>query len=220
MLFIDCSILRGNEDARNDVESARAAFATLRQYQKTDDIRVLDLLSRNCSITFTIIGPKIKRTVVVPSDVFRARVRKEIALKRGNNDSYEDVKFSTQGTKVSVTATVRTSRSGDTERFFAAYGRDDKRILKIQELKIAVFAPYSYTDAELREMFVKRVQPEYPYSARALRHVGHGTFRLAVNEQGRVSSVKTVKSTGYTELDRSCLVALGQWQAKPGTAIG
>jgi TonB family protein len=138
-------------------------------------------------------------------------------LKLGNNDSYEDVKFSTQGTKVSVTATVRSSRSGDTERFFAAYGRDDKRILKIQELKMAVFAPYSYTAAEFREMFVKRVQPEYPYSARALRHVEHGTFRLAVNEQGRVSSVKTVKSTGYTELDRSCLVALGQWQAKPGT---
>jgi TonB family protein len=200
----------------NDIESARAAFATLIQFQKTDDIRALDLFSRNCSITFTIIEGKTRRSEIIPADVFRRLIRKAIALKRGSKTIYEDVKFSKEGARVRVTASFRPEDSSDRGRFFAVYGRDDKAILKIQELKLTMSAPHTYTAAELKAMFTKTVQPDYPFEARRLRHIGRGVFRLTIDEQGRVTSVKAVESTGYGELDASCLVAFRQWQARTG----
>lgn len=59
--------------------------------------------------------------------------------------------------------------------------------------------------------------PEYPYNARTLRKEGSGSFRLFIDEQGRVVAIKTLKSTGDPELDNSSIAALRQWQARPGT---
>jgi TonB family protein len=217
LFTVGCPTSRGSEGAREkDIASARAAFATLVQYGNAHDTRFLDLFSRNCSITIIIRGATTTKAVALPFDAFRKFVREGMALKRGGRDIYERVKYSQNGPKVSVTANFHSSNLDERGSLFAVYGRDDKGILKIQELKVTVYAPYNYTGAELKAMFIKTVEPEYPTQAFALRHTGDGTFRLAIGENGRVTSVATVQSTGYRELDKSCLAALGQWQAKAG----
>jgi TonB family protein len=74
-----------------------------------------------------------------------------------------------------------------------------------------------YTTRELKAMFVKMPTPEYPLATRKLRIEGRGVFRLFVDEQGRVDSITTIRSTGYRDLDKSCLKAFRRWQATPGT---
>jgi TonB family protein len=74
-----------------------------------------------------------------------------------------------------------------------------------------------YTEAELKAMFVRTVQPEYPREAQAFHHTGEGLFRLELDERGTVTSVVALTSTGYRALDMSSLEALRRWQAKPGS---
>jgi len=78
---------------------------------------------------------------------FRAKVlraaealKKEIALKHGSKDEYEDVKFSSEGSKVTVTATIHDAGSDKRGPFFAAYGRDvDDGVMRIEKLKLTIF---------------------------------------------------------------------------------
>lgn len=139
-LFVGCASLRQTSSrTRNDIADAKAAFATLIEYQKTDDIRSLDLFSQNCPVTFTVVNGNTQRTVVWPQDAFLESLRKQLALKLGNRDTYEDVKFSQEGTNVLVTAMVHYADSGKRGPFSAVYVRDKTGILKIQELKVTVF---------------------------------------------------------------------------------
>ena len=100
--------------------------------------------------------------------------------------------------------------------FLAVYGRDSKKILKIQQLRLTAFVPYIYTPADFKAIFLKMPSPEYSYEARRRRFTGSGLFRLFVDEKGQVESVKILKSTGYPELDSSSVKTLREWQARPG----
>jgi periplasmic protein TonB len=66
-------------------------------------------------------------------------------------------------------------------------------------------------------MFFYRPHPDYPSPLRARHLTGSGLFRLHVNEQGKVTSVEILQSTGHRELDDEGLKAFRQWRAKPGT---
>ncbi len=73
-----------------------------------------------------------------------------------------------------------------------------------------------YSDAELATMFVSREAPYYPLALRQRAITGSGTFRLYIDEQGRVTKIGVLMSTGNKELDASALHALVRWRAKPG----
>jgi TonB family protein len=72
------------------------------------------------------------------------------------------------------------------------------------------------TPPQLMAMFVKKGVPQYPYQARRSRIQGDGLFRLYVNENGTVTSVGVMKSTGSPILDLAAAGSFYQWQAKPG----
>ena len=73
-----------------------------------------------------------------------------------------------------------------------------------------------YSDAELQRMFVSRTPPHYPADLRKRRVTGSGIFRLYIDEQGKVTAIGVMESTGNKRLDAEALRALVRWRAKPG----
>ena len=73
-----------------------------------------------------------------------------------------------------------------------------------------------YPEAEWQARFAHRPFPEYPARYRRLRLTGSGLFRLHVTEQGRVTGVTILKSTGHKELDSVAVSALLRWRGRPG----
>jgi TonB family protein len=73
-----------------------------------------------------------------------------------------------------------------------------------------------YSDAEWKAIFIRTPRPDYPYNLRRLRITGSGVFRLYVDKQGTVTSVRILKSTRHQELDAEALKAFMHWRAKPG----
>jgi TonB family protein len=61
------------------------------------------------------------------------------------------------------------------------------------------------------------VKPEYPYFARSRHMHGSGIFQLHIRADGTVSSVDTIQSTGYFELDEVSIGAFSKWRFRaPG----
>ena len=123
----------------DDIEDAKVAFATFIEYQKTDDLRALELFTKNCVVTSTHVGADDATTKsrVLQGDEFRALLAKEIALKRGSKDVYENVKYAQDGSAVRVNATVVINESGKRGSISVLYVREDGA-LKIKELKLTV----------------------------------------------------------------------------------
>src|SRR6266403_1089369 len=64
---------------------------------------------------------------------------------------------------------------------------------------------------------VHMAQLEYPPSERAQNHQGSGLLRLTLDfKTGSVAQVAILKSTGYSALDNSAVVAFRQWRWRPG----
>ena len=63
--------------------------------------------------------------------------------------------------------------------------------------------------------FVYATSPDYSRSLRAKHMEGTGCFRMHVDEQGRVTSVIVLVSTGHRELDDRAVAAFLRWRAKP-----
>jgi TonB family protein len=73
-----------------------------------------------------------------------------------------------------------------------------------------------YSDAEWKARFPHRPFPDYPARYR-LRHLtGSGWYRMHVDEQGHVTAVTILKSTGHRELDTLVIKALIRWRGLPG----
>jgi TonB family protein len=217
LLVFGAATVRGNEaSASDDVATAKAAFVAFRKYENTDDVRILDLFSPNCSITFVTTDGKVERTTVVPSNVFREIVRKDIGLKHGNRETlrYDDVQFSKKGRNILLNARFHSSDSNKGGSLFAAYGRDDRGALRIQQFRITAIVDHQVSD--YRTMFVAMPAPEYPTEMLRRGATAKALFRLAVNEHGQVTSVTALKSTGHPEFDASCEAAFRKWRARPG----
>jgi TonB family protein len=73
-----------------------------------------------------------------------------------------------------------------------------------------------YSDAELAAMFVSQEKPYYPVELRRRGITGSGMFRLYIDEQGRVTRIGILRSTGNTELDALAMRAMVHWRARPG----
>ena len=126
-------------NAADDMADAKLAFETLQAYQKTDDIRALDLFATNCIIRLKTINDLEEKTMFIEPAAFREILKDSIAKKEGNLDKYEDVKFSADGFSVKVTAAVIHVGAVKPGSFIASYERDGNGVLKIQELKITTY---------------------------------------------------------------------------------
>ena len=124
----------------DDLADTKKAFATLVEYQKTDDERTPDLFSKDCAITFVFSDGKNEKTAVVPTEVFIESLKKEIARKAGNPNPYEDVKYSPEDSGIRVTANVHYARSGQKGPFSALYRRSADGVLRIHTFKVTVFS--------------------------------------------------------------------------------
>jgi TonB family protein len=74
--------------------------------------------------------------------------------------------------------------------------------------RVAYFNSWENTD---RWMFAPF--PSYPHSERWLHHKGTVLLYGRIAEDGRVSNVRVLQSSGYSELDRCAVAALKLWRA-------
>ncbi len=60
--------------------------------------------------------------------------------------------------------------------------------------------------------------PPYPLAVRRayVPVIGSGTFSVMFDASGKVTAVKTVKSTGYYSLDDAAISSLQKWKSAPG----
>jgi TonB family protein len=64
---------------------------------------------------------------------------------------------------------------------------------------------------------VSTLSPDYPLSDRASRHEGSGYFQVMLDvKTGAVTRVIVLKSTGFSALDVSAVLALRRWTWRPG----
>ena len=73
-----------------------------------------------------------------------------------------------------------------------------------------------YPEAVWKARFTYRPFPDYPAAYRVRQLTGSGIFRMHVNEQGRVTAIIILKSTGHKELDALAMKALVEWRGKRG----
>jgi hypothetical protein len=122
----------------DDLADARTAFATMLEYQKTDDPRSPDLFTQDCAVTLFFTDGKSARMAKLPPQAFREMLAKQLKEKRGNKDVYEDVKYGQEGSSVRVTATILYHANGKRGPHSLLYVRDNG-VMKIKEMNVTVF---------------------------------------------------------------------------------
>ena len=138
-LFLLAVMVSLSAHAADDLADAKITFETLQTYQRTDDLRALDLFATNCVIRFRTISAVEDKTVFIQPAAFRDILKDGIAKKAGSQEKYEDVKFSADGFAVKVTATVLHPGDIKPGEFMLSYERDGDGVLKIQELKVTTY---------------------------------------------------------------------------------
>lgn len=123
----------------DDLADTKKAFATLIEYQKTDDERSPELFSKDCTVTFIFSDGTNEKAAVLPIEVFIDTMKKAIAKKKGSKETYEEVMYSQEASGVRVTANVRYPKSDRKGPFSALYRRNDDGVLRIQEFKVTVY---------------------------------------------------------------------------------
>ena len=73
---------------------------------------------------------------------------------------------------------------------------------------------------QLPQSVATNVAPPYPEEARAAGLQGRVTFRLRIGVDGRVESLKILKSSGTVSLDESALATVKQWRFEPARRLG
>ena len=73
---------------------------------------------------------------------------------------------------------------------------------------------------QLPQPVATNVAPPYPEEARAAGLQGKVTLRLRIGVDGRVESLKILKSSGTVSLDESALATVKQWRFEPARRLG
>lgn len=73
---------------------------------------------------------------------------------------------------------------------------------------------------QLPQPVATNVAPPYPEEARAAGLQGRVTLRLRIGVDGRVESLKILKSSGTASLDESALATVKQWRFEPARRLG
>jgi TonB family protein len=94
-------------------------------------------------------------------------------------------------------------------------GRDEVIEFKQEALLAAVYPDRrAYFDSwEHTEWWMYAPFPSFPLSERRLHHVGTVLLYGKIAEDGQVTNVRILQSSGYPELDRCAVAALRLWRA-------
>jgi TonB family protein len=65
--------------------------------------------------------------------------------------------------------------------------------------------------------WVAAPHPVYPYEARRAKQTGSGRFLITFDDNGNVTDVSTLQSTGSPILDQTSVSTFHRWRCKPGT---
>ena len=120
-----------------DLSDAKAAFAVFLESQKTDDPRVFDLIAQDCVATILLTDGKEMRIAAFSPEAFRKEITRQLALKEGNHDVYEDVNYAQEGKSVRVISNVLYAASGKRGPSSVLFVRD-QGAFKIKELRAEV----------------------------------------------------------------------------------
>lgn len=74
--------------------------------------------------------------------------------------------------------------------------------------------------SELSLACPQRTPPSYPAASRRMGEQGRVVLRVALDETGRVTSVKVKESSGHRRLDEAGLSAIKNWQCNPAMRDG
>jgi len=120
----------------DDVADVKAEFNKLIEYQKTDDDRILNLFSVDCSVQITTVEGSVQNTRSIPMDMFRRMLLRANRLKTGSRDKYENVKFGQDGDSIRVRATIVDGISGHRGPFLLRYVRGSDGLMKIKDFQV------------------------------------------------------------------------------------
>ena len=123
----------------DDLADAKKAFQTLLEYQKTDDVRSLDLFATNCTARFILTDGNQSVTNALSGEVFRTELSRQIAKKEGNRDQYDNVEYKVTGNSVVVESDVRFAAPVNRGHLILEYRRDPEGVLRIVEMQITTY---------------------------------------------------------------------------------
>jgi len=125
----------------DDLSEVKAAFETFHEFQKTDDSRSPDLFTDDCSVrSIYTNGVQTKEVAFTPVQ-FKEWLKKGLALKQGNTDSYENVQYVQSGPNVNVNCTVLYSETGLRGPLHLTYSKDSTGTFKIKEMAATIPIP-------------------------------------------------------------------------------
>lgn len=135
-LCFACHRVRGD-----DAADVRKAFDTFVQYTKTDDERTLDLFTQDVATTFYYDAGQGTREMTLPADTFRETIKKSLAKKEGNLDTYEDIECKQDGDTVKLTCTLIDGKTGGHAPLIMIYVKDGSGEFKIKAMRLKVPPP-------------------------------------------------------------------------------
>ena len=134
--FLLALVMSAATAAADDMEDARKAFATLLEYQKTDDERAPDLYAKDCLIVMTVTAGEKEQSITIPTKDFIDGMKREIAKKKGSRETYDEIRYTKQTTGVKVTANVHNPDQARPLIFTGVYRRGEDGILRLHEYRL------------------------------------------------------------------------------------
>ncbi len=92
-------------------------------------------------MTFYYDAGQGNREITLPADRFREMVKKSLARKEGNSDTYEDIECKQDGDTVKLTCTLIPGKTGERAPLILVYTKDGSGEFKIKAMRLKVPPP-------------------------------------------------------------------------------
>ena len=89
-----------------------------------------------------------------------------------------------------------------------------------QEASLHGAAGLGYSAPEFGEIGISNPAPRYPYMSRIREEQGRVVLEVYVDLQGKVSRIQTLRSSGFSRLDRAAVKAVKKWKFVPASQDG
>jgi hypothetical protein len=122
----------------DNLGDAKAAFQEFVDDHRTHNPRTLDLFLPDCAVTYTYVAGKQTKDVHIPMIKYAAMIDAAYKAKKGTHDQFENPKFTVDGIKVIVTATVLAGDSHREDPLTMVYERDMTGQMSIKVMHVTV----------------------------------------------------------------------------------
>lgn len=150
LLFALCLFLTARVLA-DDVALAKEAFGKYVEYEKTNDPRILDLLTPDCGGEIKFTDGKFSFTAPVPKGELKKGYQAQIEKKEPFTGSYEDAVYTPLPAGVRVTGVIHFEKAGIRGPFAFGYIKDESGAMKIKFAQLPV--PMGQTPITSHDLF-------------------------------------------------------------------